>query len=71
MKKSTLLLASAMMYGLAAWAQVPKADVMDIVFNDDGTIVDASPMQNPVTIVGAPRIEKSLQYKMNVLCQSD
>lgn len=71
MKKITLLLAGSLMYGLAAWAQVPKADLMDIVFNDDGTIVDASPMQNPVTVMGAPRIVKSTQYKMNVLCQSD
>ena len=71
MKRITLLLASALVYGLAAWAQVPKADVMDLVFNDDGTVTDVSPMQNPVTIVGAPRIVKSEQYGMNVLCQSD
>ncbi|MCR5434044.1 MAG: hypothetical protein K6F20_06605 [Bacteroidaceae bacterium] len=71
MKKITLFLACSIMYGLTAWAQVPKADVLDIQFNDDGTITDASPMQNPVTIMGAPRIAKSTQFNMNVLCQSD
>lgn len=71
MKKTILCLICSILFGLTSWAQLPKADVMDIVFNDDGTVIDASPMQNPVTVLGTPRIEKSTQLEMNVLCQSD
>ena len=69
--KKTILTLCSILFGLTSWGQLPKADVMDIVFNDDGTITDASPMQNPVTVMGLPRIEKSTQLEMNVLCQSD
>ena len=71
MKRLLLTVACSLMWGLASWAQLPKADVLDIVFHDDGTVTDASPMQNPVTVLGAPRIEKSTQFDMNVLCQTD
>ena len=71
MKRILLTVACSLMWGLASWAQLPKADVLDIVFHDDGTVTDASPMQNPVTVLGAPRIEKSTQFDMNVLCQTD
>ena len=71
MKRFLLTVACSLMWGLASWAQLPKADVLDIVFHDDGTVTDASPMQNPVTVLGAPRIEKSTQFDMNVLCQTD
>ena len=69
MKRILLTVACSLMWGLASWAQLPKADVLDIEFHDDGTVTDASPMQNPVTVLGAPRIEKSTQFDMNVLCQ--
>lgn len=71
MRRRLLILACAVLSGLAAYAQPPKADVLDIVFNDDGTVVDASPMKNPVIVTGAPRIVESTQFDMNVLCQSD
>ena len=71
MKKTIFCTICSILFGLASWGQLPKADVVDIVFNDDGTIIDASPMQNPVTVMGLPRIEKSTQLEMNVLCQSD
>lgn len=57
--------------GCAAWAQAPKADVLDIVFNDDGTVVDASPMANPVRVLGAPDVKRSPLYGLNVLCQEE
>ena len=71
MKKTIFCTICSILFGLTSWGQLPKADVVDIVFNDDGTIIDASPMQNPVTVMGLPRIEKSTQLEMNVLCQSD
>gem|GEM_PF-2155842 len=49
-------------------AQVPKADLLDIVFNDDGTASDISPLQNEVKAVGTPIVVKSPMYGMNVLC---
>ena len=52
-------------------AQLPKADVLDVVFNDDGTVADVSAMANPVVVMGAPDIKKSTQYGMNVLCQEE
>ena len=71
MKRTILLLVCSVVCGLAAWAQLPKADVMDLQFNADGTVTDVSAMQNPVTVVGSPRIVKSDLFNMNVLCQSD
>lgn len=57
--------------GLAVAAQAPKADVLDVVFNDDGTIVDVSAMANPIRVTGAPDIKKSPMYGMNVLCNDE
>lgn len=57
--------------GYASWAQAPKADVLDIVFNGDGTVSDVSAMQNPVTVKGYPDFVKSPMYNMNVLCQAE
>ena len=37
MKRTLLTVACSMIWGLASWAQLPKADVLDIVFHDDGT----------------------------------
>ncbi len=31
---------------------IPKADILDVVFNDDGTAYDASPMDNKVEVIG-------------------
>ena len=53
--------------GLAVAAQAPKADVLDVVFNDDGTVVDVSAMANPIRVMGAPDIKKSPMYGMNAL----
>ncbi len=36
---------------------VPKADILDVVFNDDGSAYDASPMENPVEVIGKDLIE--------------
>ncbi|MDY4744860.1 MAG: hypothetical protein SO414_06065, partial [Bacteroidaceae bacterium] len=47
------------------------ADVLNVVYNDDGTVVDASAMNNPVFVMGSPDIKKSTQYGMNVLCQEE
>lgn len=57
--------------GLAVAAQAPKADVLDVVFNDDGTVVDVSAMANPIRVTGAPDIKKSPMYGMNVLCNDE
>ena len=70
MKKLLLTFLSLCM-GLIALAQAPQADVLDVVFNDDGTVVDASPMANPVRVLGAPDIKKSPMYGMNVLCNEE
>lgn len=70
MKKQLLTFLSLCM-GLTALAQAPQADVLDVVFNDDGTVVDASPMANPVRVLGAPDIKKSPMYGMNVLCNEE
>ena len=66
--KKLLLTALSFTMGLAAVAQAPKADVLDIIFNDDGTVVDASAMANPLKVLGDPVIKRSPQYGMNVLC---
>ena len=69
--KKLLLTALSFTMGLAAMAQAPKADVLDIIFNDDGTVVDASAMANPVRVLGNPDIKKSPMYGMNVLCNEE
>ena len=70
MRKSFLAILS-LFAGLSSMAQLPKADVLDVVFNDDGTVADVSAMANPVVVMGAPDIKKSTQYGMNVLCQEE
>ena len=69
--KKLLLGVLSFSLGLAAAAQTPKADVLDIVFNDDGTVVDASPMAHPVHVMGAPDIKKSPRYGMIFLCYEE
>ena len=43
-------------------APVPKADLLDVVFQTDGTAVDISPKANKVERVGAPAIILSSRY---------
>ena len=47
---------------------VPKADILDVVFNSDGTAIDISPMQNEVQVIGQSAIEVYFNetYKMNI-----
>ncbi|MGN0233170.1 MAG: LamG-like jellyroll fold domain-containing protein [Bacteroidaceae bacterium] len=66
--KKTLLAILALFAGLTTLAQTPEADVLNVVFNDDGSVVDASAMANPVVVMGSPDIKKSTRYGMNVLC---
>lgn len=66
--KKMLLTCSAFLMVLNAWSQVPKADLLDVVFNDDGTAVDVSPLANEVHAVGTPKVLKSDRWGMNVLC---
>ena len=71
MKKKLLLLMTAVSMGVTSWAQVPKADLLDVVFNDDGTATDISASQNNVELFGIPRVVKSSKYGMNVACFHD
>ena len=66
--RKLLLTVLSLGMGLAAAAQAPKADVLDIVFNDDGSVVDVSSMANPLKVLGEPVVKRSPQYGMNVLC---
>ena len=52
-------------------AQVPKADLLDVVFNEDGTATDISASQNNVELFGVPKVVKSSKYGMNVACFHD
>ena len=45
---------------------VPKADLLDIEFNDDGSAVDVSPMKNIVEKVGKPTVSYSSEYGRNM-----
>ena len=58
----------ALLVGLTAAAQAPKADILDVVFNDDGTATDVSDMQNEIIPVGMPYVVKSLKYGINEAC---
>ena len=69
--KRLLLSILSLGMGLAVAAQAPKADELDVVFNDDGTVVDVSAMANPIRVMGAPDIKKSPMYGMNVLCNEE
>lgn len=66
--KKILLTCTAFAMAMASWAQVPKADVLDVVFNADGTATDVSEMANEISVVGTPKIVTSDQFGMNVLC---
>ena len=63
-----VVLLTIISWGTNVCAQVPKADLLDIVFNDDGSASDVSPLQNEVMTMGTPIIVKSPMYDMNVLC---
>ncbi len=45
---------------------LPTADVLDVVFNEDGTATDLSPMQMEITPMGEPKIEYCEKYGKNV-----
>ena len=66
--KKILLTCTAFAMAMASWAQVPKADVLDVVFNADGTATDVSELANEISVVGTPKIVTSDQFGMNVLC---
>lgn len=67
MKKQLLLIAT-LFASCLSWAQAPKADLIDLVFNADGTATDISALANPVEAIGTPKVVKSTQYDMNVFC---
>ena len=52
-----LLLCPPLLSAAKADDNVPKADILDVVFNSDGTAVDISPMQNEVQVIGQSAIE--------------
>ncbi len=64
----TLLLLCPPLSAAKADDNVPKADILDVVFNSDGTAVDISPMQNEVQVIGQSAIEVYFNetYKMNI-----
>ena len=68
MKKRFLSVLTASLTCLAMMAQTPKADLLDVVFNDDGTATDVSVLQNQVTVVGSPIVLKSKTYGINEAC---
>ncbi len=45
---------------------LPTADVLDVVFNEDGTATDKSPMQNEITAMGEPKVQYSDKFGCNV-----
>lgn len=66
--KKQLLLSSALMMGLGLWAQTPKADLLDVVFQADGTATDVSAAQLEVRKNGAPTVVQSGKWGMPVFC---
>ena len=58
MKHKFLFLMTAL-FASSVWAQVPKADLLDVVFNEDGTATDVSTSQMTVESFGSPTIVKS------------
>jgi len=44
----------------------PEADLLDVVFNDDGSASDVSPMKHAITAVGKPQVAYNETYKCNV-----
>ena len=71
MKEKLFSLVIALAMGTSAWSQSPKADLLDVVFNDDGTATDASAMQNTVNTIGSPKILKSPMLNTNIFCLGD
>ena len=67
MKRISVMVATFLL-GMATWAQVPKADLLDVVFNDDGTATDVSAMANTVQTIAAPSVVRSLKYGINEAC---
>lgn len=67
MKKLSLLL-SASLISAGLWAQVPKADLLDVVFHADGTATDASAAQLDVQRHGSPTVVQSLTWQIPVFC---
>ena len=44
----------------------PVADILDIVFNEDGTATDVSPLKNAVEVRGVPTVSYNDSLKLNV-----
>ena len=44
----------------------PVADLLDVVFNEDGSATDISPMQNAVTTIGEVEVAYNRQYHRNM-----
>jgi hypothetical protein len=70
MKHKFLFLMTAL-FASSVWAQVPKADLLDVVFNEDGTATDVSTSQMTVESFGSPTIVKSAKYGINVMCMKN
>lgn len=66
--KKRLLLSSALMVALGMQAQVPKADLLDVVFQPDGTAIDVSASQRVINQTGTPVVKQSTQLGVPVLC---
>ena len=71
MKRRFLSLMTTAMIAAASWAQVPQADLLDVVFKTDGTAEDVSAMKNEVKAIGTPTVKQSLKYGINTACLSD
>lgn len=71
MKRRFLSLMTTAMIAATSWAQVPQADLLDVVFKTDGTAEDVSAMKNEVKAIGTPTVKQSLKYGINTACLSD
>ena len=57
---------------MSTMAQIaPVADLLDVVFNDDGTATDISASKMTVETFGSPTIVKSAKYGINILCMKN
>ena len=45
---------------------LPTADLLDVVFNEDGTATDVSPMQHEIEVIGQPKVAYSEKFGQNV-----
>ena len=68
MKRRFLSFMTTAMIAATSWAQVPQADLLDVVFKTDGTAEDVSAMKNEVKAIGSPTVKQSLKYGMNTAC---